>query len=207
MRSNQSQEVHRFSILNAVNSDITARKPKAMPAAKLPPTPRPSKSPVSSPFSSPLTDLSDLVSLPDVDCIVAEAPPTPVSPTKRRIAPSTSFELKARGPMKKTKSFNDHPTPIQTGQLPLPGGGNLFTRAVNEEWPEFDIDSSDPFLSPSPSKPARAFTRSRTMGSMPLNGHTLFGPSRISVLMMDKENLDPGLGGRRVIDISTTSVG
>jgi len=112
--------------------------------------------------------------------------------------------------MKKTKSFNDTSTPpVITGRASLPGGGNLFARPVNEELPDFEIDSSDPFLSPSPTKVTRTrtFRRTKTLDSMPLNAHTLFGTSRTSGSILDKENLDPGLNsGRRLIDISATSV-
>jgi hypothetical protein len=110
--------------------------------------------------------------------------------------------------MKKTKSFNDTATPpISTGFQSSPGMGNLFAkpRPINEEWPDLDIDPSDPFSSPSPSKPVRTFRRTRTLDSMPLNAHVLFGQSRVISSAMDKENLDPGLNnGRRVIDISAT---
>jgi hypothetical protein len=160
-------------------------------------------------MSSPLTDLSDLPSESDIDsCIdisldqieaLPTAPPTPISPHKRRPT-SASFDPKGRSPMKKTKSFNDHPTPtVITGFKSSPGSGNLFAPRpdnvnVNETETKWgDIDSSDPFLSPSPSKPARVFRRTRTLDSlsMPMNANVLFGPSR-RTSMFDKENIGPG---------------
>jgi hypothetical protein len=100
--------------------------------------------------------------------------------------------------MKKTKSFNDHPTPtVITGLKSSPGSGNLFApkpdNVAETEINWGDIDSSDPFLSPSPSKPARVFRRTRTLDSlsMPMNANVLFGPSR-RASMFDKENVEPG---------------
>lgn len=216
-------------IITRISANGSApRKSRAKPAAQLPPTPRQSKSPVSSPMSSPLTELSDLpesdtdsvfnISLDQIEALPT-APPTPISPTKRRPT-SASFDTKGRSPMKKTKSFNDHPTPtVITGFKSSPGSGNLFAPKqmnVEADWPDCNIDSSDPFLSPSPSKPAREFRRTRTVGSLPMNGHpismpknghVLFGPSR-RTSMIDKENIGPGPGGfdRRVIDISASAV-
>jgi hypothetical protein len=208
----KSRGTYPTSIFNNTGTDSTGRPAKVKPEIQLPPTPRQTASPVSD-MSSPLTELDeeDSPSSPSSssvlaveplagDCIVA-LPPTPISPSKRRPTSSASCELSTRGPMKKTKSFNDRTTAPITGIASSSGQGNLFAPRpmnvdinINDTWDldkdwdtDFNgnsgnmegIDSSNPFLSPSPSKasvspaPAprfgavgtRQFRRTRTLDS------------------------------------------
>ncbi|ORY33970.1 DHS-like NAD/FAD-binding domain-containing protein [Naematelia encephala] len=129
------------------------------------PTPRPSQSPSKSPSRSPTTLSADQLQSPPLtpsslsnassSASPVMAPPTPLSPSKRRANVAPSSRSNDLSPAKKARAVE----PPRTGLTGTPGRGNLFVAPLGPTPPEWEDEptlNAEIFGSPKKSKKASA---------------------------------------------------